>query len=355
MVTIANGPRALEKKLMAYGINLKRYFEDAEKDLGVAPLPQRLVGKRTRMLLKASEECGYESEPMPKFIDYTRCKSCGRCADGCLHAAKWTAEEFVKEAQKNGAEILPGVSAERILHSNDEVKGVSARKESRVSEIKAEIVIVAAGGLGTPIILQKSGFDEAGTNLTAGLNIVTWGLMKDPVKRNEISMAATIKVGQGVIISPFFLGERSKWQNFLLRTPINYNLAKLPLGRFKTIGMITKIPDESVGKVLADGSINKPITQRDRENLDKGIQISRDILAQAGAKSDSIKVTNVQGSHPGGTARIGRVVNKNHETVVNRLFVCDASVFPECPGKPPLLTIVALAKRFAELLVSEYL
>jgi choline dehydrogenase-like flavoprotein len=41
------------------------------------------------------------------------------------------------------------------------------------------------------------------------------------------------------------------------------------------------------------------------------------------------------------------VVNTNLETDIKGLFVCDASVFPESTGLPPILTITALAKRLA--------
>jgi choline dehydrogenase-like flavoprotein len=58
----------------------------------------------------------------------------------------------------------------------------------------------------------------------------------------------------------------------------------------------------------------------------------------------------VQGAHPGGTASIGKVVDKDLQTKVDNLFVCDASVFPTSPGLPPILTIVALAKRLAKTL-----
>ncbi|WP_294006981.1 GMC oxidoreductase [uncultured Methanobrevibacter sp.] len=32
------------------------------------------------------------------------------------------------------------------------------------------------------------------------------------------------------------------------------------------------------------------------------------------------------------------------------MYVCDASVIPEAPGRPPILTIVAIAKKVAKIL-----
>ena len=63
----------------------------------------------------------------------------------------------------------------------------------------------------------------------------------------------------------------------------------------------------------------------------------------------------MRAGHPGGTAAIGKVVNIEQETEINRLFVSDASVLPKAPGAPPVLTIVALSKSFSKKLASEYL
>lgn len=76
------------------------------------------------------------------------------------------------------------------------------------------------------------------------------------------------------------------------------------------------------------------------------------ILLEAGADPGSLCKEAVRAGHPGGTAGIGRVVNADQETEISRLFVSDASVLPEAPGMPPVLTIVALSKRFSKILSS---
>jgi len=121
------------------------------------------------------------------------------------------------------------------------------------------------------------------------------------------------------------------------------------------LGLMTKITDDDVGEVHVNGAIHKPVTESDREKLDKGIEISRGILVQAGVDPKSLYTSRIRGAHPGGTAGIGRVVNVDQETEISRLFVSDASVFPVSPGAPPVLTIIALSKRFSKKMVSEYL
>jgi choline dehydrogenase-like flavoprotein len=58
-------------------------------------------------------------------------------------------------------------------------------------------------------------------------------------------------------------------------------------------------------------------------------------------------ISKMQGAHPGGTAAIGEVVNENLQTDIENFYVCDASVLPSAPGLPPIMTILALAKRLA--------
>jgi len=352
MVTLGNGVRALQEDLKRLGIDLEDEFKEAEKELGVAPLPERLMGERTKMLMKAAEELGYDMKPMPKFIDFSKCKSCGMCVLGCRYGAKWTSQKFIGEARRAGAKLITEASVDKVLYSRGEVKGVRVRSSSGISEIEAENVVLAAGGIGTPIILQRSGLNNAGSNLFADLFVNTYGIVKEGSMKDEIGMATIIEEFHkkyGFIISP------------ILDTPLHMFLY-LPFikkmrafKRHRTMGLMIKIADDDAGRVNIDGTIHKPVTENDRKKLNKGEEISREILLQAGVTPDSFYTTNVRSAHPGGTAGIGRILNSDQESEIKRLFVSDASVFPKAPGAPPVLTIVALSKTFSKKLVSEYL
>jgi choline dehydrogenase-like flavoprotein len=70
-----------------------------------------------------------------------------------------------------------------------------------------------------------------------------------------------------------------------------------------------------------------------------------------GCPPDTIFTTPLRGTHPSATVRIGTMLTRDLETEVKRLYVCDASVFPESLGRPTVLTILALASRLAEHLL----
>ena len=228
---------------------------------------------------------------------------------------------------------------------NGRVKGIKVNGPQGSVNILSEVVVIAAGGLGTPVILQNSGFKNAGTGLFIDFLVNTYGTTDGLNQVHEPTMTLVnhdFHQSRGFILSPFV--SHSK----LIRI-MELGIHGLNTQDDKIIGMMTKICDEPTGRVYPDGSVSKSVTKKDREKLDEGSRISKEILKKAGAKK--LFVSRVQGGHPGGTAAVGKVVDSNLQTQINNLFVCDASVLPAAPGLPPILTIVALAKRLAKLLV----
>ncbi len=60
----------------------------------------------------------------------------------------------------------------------------------------------------------------------------------------------------------------------------------------------------------------------------------------------------VVGSGPGGTVKIGELLDENLKTRQDNLYVCDCSVIPESWGLPPTLSLICLGKRLAKHLIS---
>jgi len=354
MVSFANGVGALQNELKKLGIDLENEFEEVVKELGVVSFPERFIGERTKRLKEASEELGYDVKLMPKFIDFSRCRGCGMCNRGCRYGAKWTARNFLGEAKRFGARLVTEASVEEVLYSGAEVKGVRVRGSNGIFEINAENIVLAAGGIGTPIILLRSGLENAGSNFFADPSVNTIGIIEKRGSVNEMSMATIIDEFQGqygFIISPAPVSESTLAK--LSYLPFFKKL--YAFRKCQILSLMTKIKDDAVGRVEIDGTVHKPLTENDRKKLDKGDEISREILLQAGVSSRSLFRSEVRAAHPGGTAGIGRIVNTDQETEISRLFVSDASVLPEAPGLPPILTIVALSKRFSKKLALEYL
>jgi choline dehydrogenase-like flavoprotein len=121
------------------------------------------------------------------------------------------------------------------------------------------------------------------------------------------------------------------------------------------MGIMIKIADEANGKIYEDGTISKVLTLRDLNLFKEGYNKSIELLLAMGVEPTSISSTPIRGAHPGGTAAIGKVVDKNLETSITGLYIADASVIPQAPGRPPILTITALAKKLSKNLKNQIL
>ena len=347
VVSCANGVRCLEKELADFSIDLEEEFIEAEKEMKVST-SEEFLAKGSETIREASEKLGYKMELMPKFIDSERCEKCGGCVMGCACDAKWSALRYLEEAQQHGADVLYRTTVESIILNNGKAQGVKGKGPKGPIEILSDVVILAAGGLTTPVILHRAGIMNAGEDFFIDLFVNTYGVTKGLNQCHEPAMALVddeFYESNGFILSPFVNQPR------LIRfVEIGPKAFFHPSN--KLMGIMTKTADDPAGRVYPDGSVSKPVTQRDWSRLNEGASISKEILIKAGADKKSIVVSKPQGAHPGGTAAIGKIVNSNLETEIKNLFVCDASVLPRSPGKPPILTLVALAKRQVKILTS---
>ena len=347
VVSCGNATRCLEEELADFGINLDEEFTEAESEMNVLPIDKRLLSEGSEKIMWASKELGYQMELMPKFINPNKCKACGQCWLGCAKDAKWTALNYLEEARQNGADIIYDTSVEQVLTENGRVKGVRGIGLQGEMEIFSDVVILAAGGLGTPVILQQSGVKKAGSNLFVDLLVNTYGITESFNQISEPPMALVdheFYKSKGFILSPYV-------NHYRMARFLEMGVKGLSLPTNRLIGIMNKISDEPIGHVYPDGTVSKPVSEKDWMRLKEGSSIASEILIKAGAGPKSISVSKVQGGHPGGTAAIGTVVGKDLQTEVNNLFVCDASVLPKAPGMPPILTIIALAKWLAKILV----
>jgi choline dehydrogenase-like flavoprotein len=115
-----------------------------------------------------------------------------------------------------------------------------------------------------------------------------------------------------------------------------------------TLGVMIKLKDDVSGSLETERRISKPFTERDRHKLDRAVEVARRILVKAGAEPESIFLTPMRGTHPCATARVGDVLDRNLQTEIENLYVCDASAFPEALDRPTVLTIIGLGKRLSE-------
>jgi len=333
-----------------YGIDLELETAEAESELRVAPLPPEMRGAASTRLAEAAGEAGYAFFPQPKFMSPARAHgfpgACGaRCMLGCRCGAKWNAAEWVDEAVAGGAELRTRAHVERVAIEGGQAVGVEGHLAGAPFEARAKRVVVAAGGIGTPRLLQASGLREAGEGLTMDATLMVYGFVKgDGIGREPPMTWSHEDPDAGYMLSTLV----DPWLLYPIMAARKKPWHALTWPRWgNVLGVMIKLKDEVSGGVFPDGRIRKPLTPRDRERLAAAEQVCRKILVRAGAERSSMFSTPLRGTHPSGTVRIGTHVDRDLATPVRGLYVCDASVFPEALDRPTVLTIVALAKRLA--------
>jgi len=328
-----------------YGMDLSVETEEVRREMGIAELPDRLIGETNFRLLEAAQSTGLPWRKMEKFIDPEKCiEGCSDCMLGCRTGAKWTARAWVDEAVRLGAGLKLGTRVERLLCEGGSVVGVEGKRFGRTVRYRGKAVVLSAGISDVPL-LRRAGIREAGKGFCCDWLQFAGGVVPGMSTHNAHPMAVgttELYDSEGILMMPVF----PSWSQFavLLSAKGFQHFSKLREFRDYT-GIMVEVQDETEGEIYPGGSFSKPITLRDRKRLDKGVDLIKRILRKAGAREDSILALNPLGAHPSAACRIGEVVDANLETRILNLYCCDAGVLPRSLGAPLIWTLAALGKR----------
>ena len=339
-----------------FGLDLDAHVDETSRELGIAPLPQPLWGLATQRVVEAAAELGHTWAPQPKFVNVSRGEpfDCGsRCMLGCRCGAKWTANDYLDEAVRLGCRLMTGAQVKEIVVADGAAAGVVATMSRGTHTVKVEAgtVILAAGAISTPVLLQHNGIPQAGHGITMNTTAMVYGKCRGEGMFLDPPMAASyLDEENGIMLSTML----DPWMIFARNLPAKdlTNPGRL-LGYGKTMGIMIKLQDEISGGVNMEGKVSKSLTDRDSWRLNQASILCRQILVQAGCDADSIFMSSPLGTDPGGTVRINDLLSANQETAIRNLYVSDASVLPEALGRPPVLTLVCLAKRLGAHLVEK--
>jgi choline dehydrogenase-like flavoprotein len=330
-----NGVR-VDGDLQALGIDLDAEFESAQHEIPISAAHEQRWGDATRGLFDVCGTMGLEPRTLPKMGDAERCVGCGRCVLGCRPGAKWDSRRFLHVAVEHGARVVEHCEVERLVVEGRRATGVVARRGLRREFMPADLVVLAAGGFGTPPILHASGIAcEPRLFVDPVLCVATeWpeaGLC------HQIAMPFVVQ-RDGFIIAPYFdllsFAFNGQW-----RFPAR-----------DTLALMIKLADNEVGSICGD-RIDKCLTTRDHERLAEGVRLCTSILDHFGVPERALVLGTLNAGHPGGMLPLTRAsaATFHDERLPDNVYIADASLFPRSLGNPPILTIVAMAKRVAAI------
>jgi choline dehydrogenase-like flavoprotein len=203
------------------------------------------------------------------------------------------------------------------------------------------VVVLSAGGIGTAQILKATGL-PACDRLWVDVVLTVGGVLKGSRMLNEVPMAWYIKE-DNYILAPYF-DLLSYWFYKPWKT----------VSAEDRVGMMIKLADTAEGKVEADGTVTKTLTQKDKETLQKAKEQAKQIMQATGVAGPFVDGM-VHGGHLGGTVPLTKAdVASMHPSWLPRdLWVADLSLLPKSQGLPAMLTTMALSLRVARKIIQE--
>ncbi len=397
---------------------LAPYYDTNERMMGVSglagdpaypaktppPLPPLPLGKLGETLAGGFNKLGWHWWPSDSAIasqDYegrAGCINAGTCLVGCPHGAKGSSDvTYWPDAIRQGVRIKTHCRVREITVDENGMADsvIYYDADGNEQRQRAEIVVMACNGIGTPRLLLNSVSKQFPNGLANRSGLVGKNLMFHPYGLVRGIFEEPLEGYKGAtgccIISKEFYetdtarGFKRGYSFEMLRGmgPVFTALSGMGSGHIpigaqhhdgyaqlfdRTAGMVViceDLPEESnsitLDPDLKDSNgipapkVNYRLSENSRAMLDHGVARGREVLEAAGA-IDCMTEAPLQpaGWHLMGTARMGddperSVVNswgRSHD--VRNLFIIDGSIFVTAGGVNPTNTIQALTLHIAD-------
>ena len=366
---------------------LEKAFDKVEKITSTQPVTEEVLGKNAEVFRRGAIKLGYRNAPLRRNVD--NCLGCGRCVFGCpMDNKKAMHVTYIPRAVQHGAAVFSNARVEKILVNASRAYGVSGKIINGESgdalydfEIKAKVVILAAGAIYSPLLLLEN------KNMANSSGWVGKNLHLHPGSRASALFEEKIEgwkgVPQGLYVDHFW-NEGIMLEGIFV--PPSIAAPALPHVSIKNQEVMKNYPhisafgvmvsDESSGEVRRGYKKRTPIifysfNEKDKVKMVNGVMKMVEIYFAAGAKEvyvglypftilknpdemkkvtpEAIKRRDIEmmAFHPMGTARLGKdpkqsVVDMNLEAHdIDNLFIMDGSIFPSCLGVNPQESIMA--------------
>lgn len=398
------------------GLNMASCLADVRRRINVHAPADAEINDNNKLFAAGCKAMGI---PTKRFeLNMIDCIGCGYCGQGCAYDRKLsTMVTYVHDARRRNVRLIHHCDVQRIdfvQRANGlAAAGVQAivRPTTRGSEansvdpgpltIKASLVIAAAGAVGTPALLQRSGYSDPQQLVGKGL-VLHPSLPLAGIFDHEIVNYRGIT---GAIYSDHFYGSHGFYYECLFDHPMNAAIALPGIGaeHFAVMSRYAKLAGFGVmlvdqvdpgNRVDWDVSAGTPViryrlTSGDKDRLRFAARTGVQIMLAAGAKEviltteeplgtltnatfkssqqaalcDKLEFvpcqTFLSSAHCQASVKMGEdpkrsAVNSRGETrAVRNLIVCDASVFPTSCGANPMISVMTLARYQGKRIANE--
>lgn len=379
------------------------YINQVHERLGVHEVPESQRNENNKILFRGARGTSYKAEALKN--NSRGCIGLGRCGMGCpINAKQSMFRTYIPDAIAKGARVITNMRVIKISDGSQKTVFAEFAPDRflktpdgifKKMEVTAPVVIVSAGAIETPALLQRSRLGNAlvGKNLKIHPTQTIFARYKNEIRMPEgvpqsavISQGLPSDNGYGVWIevAPYRLSLTTSLvpfygkELFEIMKSYNHLHAGVVLTRDGSGGSVNSSVEWKFGK----RKVHYKISDADAANMLKGLKILAEIQTAAGAIelifpfrrfSKPVKVRKgedfnwilsespesffaIGSAHPQGTAaasadpKLG-VVDTNLELYGHKnIFVMDASVFPTALGVNPQITTMSVVMRAARVL-----
>ena len=337
-IATGNGLR-LDHDLKALGIDLDEEFRELAAEIPSTVDHRSRWRAPTKNLFEIAAAMGLDPQPTPKLGRYGACRNCGRCVLGCPYGVKWDSRAFLKDALALGARLETRAGVERLEIRGNEAVGVRVRDGRGGRLVAADVVVLAAGGLGTPEILAASGIPGE-PRLSVDPVLCVAARVPEAKQNRELSMPFYVH-RDGTMISPYF-DHLSFFFNRRWKAPADGILS-----------LMIKLADENRGS-YGGGRLEKTMTPADERKIAAAVEICTDMFAHLGIPAKELFPGTLNAGHPGGMFPLTAAEREalHHDRLPDNVYIADASLLPRSLGRPPILTIMALSRKIARRIIA---
>lgn len=383
-------------------------FERIEDEIHARPVPTDAHNPNNSLFIDGATRLGWNARAAVN--NAKQCVRAGFCAIGCRYDAKQsTLVTYVPRARAAGARLYSDARVERVEIAEPRAQRALKRvhctlldRESgaprRSLTVNTPTVVLAAGAVGTPVILQRSGLGGGGVGRFLRLHPTTAAL---GIYDREVYGPAGIP--QSAVCDDFLHGNGDGYGFWIECPALLPGLAAAAvtefgashrriMQRFANFGSLIVLVRDGAGLDRSDGGVTVScrgrvriryrVSQSTARMLRDGTATAARIHLAAGARevqtlhSPAVRLRteadvaavnaaacghnqiNLFSAHVNGTCRIGRSPQTSGCTPeferhgAPGIYVADGSLLPTAPGVNPQLTIMAVADVAASRILS---
>jgi len=354
--------------------------------------------RQNSLLREGSEALGYSWRTLARNVN--NCDDCGYCGFGCRFGAKQSALlTYLQDAHENGTDIITNCYAERLMISEGKVTGVEATVNGHAVRIHSPRVVLAAGSIHSPAFLKRSGLSNSNIGNHLHLHPVpaAFGIFDEPVEAWKGTMQSIacnefedMNDGYGFVVEvppvhPGLAAPGIPWKDSKSHHELMTQVGNMAF-------FFALVRDRDGGRVEVDDQgnpvLNYTLSKHDAATVVKGAKELVNLMVAAGAQkvggiynsAEPVSVSSAEdlalyhdridqrgyvandmglfSAHQmsscrmGGNASMAAFDPEGESYEVKNLFIADASALPSAPGVNPMISIMGLAHRNAQIIKS---